>query len=665
MQLLKFTKENFANACSYYWNYPEEVKAKNQFKYFHDYLLRQDCNSILVESNYVSKDFLDNYQFYFASSYKNYNKRCIRLHLFSKNVTASDLQEYILNSKSHLEAFESHYLGFIVIRPIPQKIFGFSLLKTYKNLSKDKFFWGVRPYGVNIFGRKYSFLALAFQEQDGTLSACATTAIWVTLSKANYLNYTLLRTPNQITKDAGITSNSGGRLFPNKGLTISQVCNSIVRSGLDTEVTLAKRIKRQNILNEFNKEEHFKVHDLGRIFDLDNSMHIRPNQIKRVCNAYSQLGIPILCTLQPYKGSVLHAIAINGYKKIEIDDKTIHNINKFHFERIETLYAHDDQWGPYTKIEFDSSKEYGVDTIWTEKKYLDDSSRFISIIVPVYKKVRINFNDVEKIINDLNSIYQLIFKDLTGPIKITYDYFVIDSNEYKSYVNSESTISDIEKLKFVLTSLPKFVWIIRVYINSKIGWDLILDATDVNSNMIGISKITYGNNPKELNHVINRTIFKFRDTIDTHISFNSINKDYVFKLITTNMEYNYITLAENILKENFGDTSLESIVDKRELIIAFLEKKELDEQLTDNEIASCLETFGFIPEIAGQVLPYIPIMWASFSACRYFYDLYKGKKVDEWSNEEKSKFLNFLRNELASLKDVNVEVSDDNLGGLS
>ncbi|WP_284284851.1 hypothetical protein [Portibacter lacus] len=560
--------------------------------------------------------------------------------------------------------FEDAYLGFIVIRPIPNKVFGFCILKTYRELSVEKSFWGIRPYNVNIFGRCYSFDALAFQEQDGTLSACATTAIWVALSKANHLNYTLLKTPNQITKDAGITSNSGSRLFPNKGLTISQVCTSLVRAGLETEVILAKKVNRIKILSEYTDKELITIEQAKRLVDLDSSMHIESMHIKRVINAYSRLGIPIICTFQPYKDKALHAIAINGFKKVKFDSATSKSIKKFHFERIETLYAHDDQWGPYTKIEFDNTKEYGIDTIWTEKLAPAGSSRFISLIIPVYKKVRINYNDTEKIINDLNTIYATIFKNLKSSIHITYDYFVINSNEYKAQVNNFLNLSDIEKVKFSLTSLPRFIWVVKIYINANLAWDLVLDATDVRSNMLGVAKITYGKNSRLVNQQINRLLYKFEEQIRADLTHASVNKDYIYKLIMSNMEYNYSEITQIILTKNFDTEVVNAYQNKQNLVIAYLEKKDLDDQLSDNDIVSHLESFGLISESISHGAVWIPILWATYSACRHFYKNLKGKPMSNWSSEEKTRFINFLKTELKETsegKNTDLSLSEDDI----
>ncbi len=667
MKSYKFTFNSFASVCAGTGNSVEQVKSKKQFDYLYGYLMSQKCESILVEEDYISKDFLDNYQFYYASCYQGYNKKCKRLHFFDRNIDGVFLDNLITtNGKNSDIFFKNHYLGFIVIRPIPEKIIGFSLLKTYKNLSVDKSFWGTRKYDVNILGIKYRFDSLAFQEQDGTLSACATTAIWASLSKSNYLNYTLLKTPNQITKDAGITSNSGGRLFPNKGLTINQVCNSLVRAGLETEVFTSQKPDVVKFIKEKKLTDPLSFSDAQEIFKLEKEKHIPPIQLKKVINAYSQLGIPIICAFQPSENEELHAIAINGFKKCEVNRTNIHEIKTFHYEAIETLYAHDDQWGPFCKIEFKSKKKFGIETVWSEKRIKNDNgetteivsnpkknSRVLSLVIPIYKKVRVDFRDIEKAIIDIRQIYRSAFKFLNS--NVTFDYFAINSNLFKENIRKTELVSNSEKVKFLRKSLPKYIWVIRIFKDENIFSDLILDATDVSSGMLGICKLSYGENFREINKFISKVVLVNKNSIVKNQKHSPIITKSLKTFIMSNNFYDYSHLSRLILEFQNDPKIVDSFDQNIEIVESVIEKADINESSNDSEVVSHLANFGILNDTVIAIAPWIPILWASFSVCKYSFQKFKGKPSSKWTSKEKDTFKQLLVNELTEKKVENAE----------
>ena len=73
------------------------------------------------------------------------------------------------------------YLDYIVVKPIPNSVIGFTVSKTYDTTISGSLdrrdFWGTREYSANLFGVPLSINSLAFQELDSVVSACTTTAI--------------------------------------------------------------------------------------------------------------------------------------------------------------------------------------------------------------------------------------------------------------------------------------------------------------------------------------------------------------------------------------------------------------------------------------------------------------------------------------------------------
>ncbi len=488
--------ENLVIPCVNRWNTKESIIDKRHFAYFHTYLSHENCQSILIEDNYISKDYIDNYQFYYSLCFDDYPKKCKRLHFLSKKFTPDELSKISVGDNMLSQQLIESYLGFTVVRPISHKIIGITILKPYANIPSESL-WGKRSYNVHVLGLEFDFESLAFQEQDGALSACATAAIWSILSKTNSLNYTLLKTPNQITKDAAIVANKGGRLFPNKGLVIEQICTSIYKAGLDTELvrgTVKDDIRYKALIA---REENLCDKNLPEYIQEYNSKdYVSAEQLQNIVNAYSKLGIPILAVIQPEKDCDLHAVTISGHKNKEVN---FEDISLFHHEAITRVYAHDDQWGPFSKLNISDKKDYGIDTIWTEDN--NGHSKILSIIIPVNRKVRINHDDIREVLIGIHIILPELINP-AGKYKNTYDYYVINSNDYKSALRIDPAVSEDQKITFIHKSLPRYIWIISAYLEDEKIVDLIFDATDVNSNMYGIYKVYYNEHKKSIEEII-------------------------------------------------------------------------------------------------------------------------------------------------------------------
>ena len=418
LQILNYSPENLSLALSNKYTSPEVISNKNHFIYLKGYLGSSDMNTktILIEEDYVSKDFLHDYANYYALCFEDYPKFCKRVHFFSNVFDEDKIKSILLKNEVDCTDFWENYLGFIVVKPIPVTILGYSVLKTYSNSVSfnDRNFWGVRDYKIHLFGSEITIKSLAFQEQDTVLSACATTAIWSMLNKASVDFHTILKSPSQITKDADKTSLDGSRLFPNKGLSVLQICQAIQNSGLVSEI---KQPNWQFIDHRFN-------------------LNIVTNSyLKKILNAYSPIGIPIILIINvPTNGTYgLHAITISGFKQNEPVAITPKPEISWLSDNIEKFYAHDDQWGPFARINFNG--DFELITPWTEFHPTNNPTFVTNIVVPVYPKIRISYEDIEYIILGLDAILTLFFQskivsDLVWDIKINFSEDVKNKIKY-------------------------------------------------------------------------------------------------------------------------------------------------------------------------------------------------------------------------------------------
>ena len=475
VNLLPYSADNLAVSLSNDYTPPRVIASKSHFIYLKGYLSHSDMNAqiIVIENNYVNKDFLHDYTNYYSLCFKNYHKFCKRVHFFSKSYTSEEIQNIIVDQENEHKDFWDAYLGFIVVKPIPVTVIGYTVLKTFIG-GRDfasRNFWGLRPYKVHLFGNEVNFSSLAFQEQDSVLAACATTAIWVMLNKASINVDTVLKSPSQITKDADNVSFDGSRLFPNrKGLSIIQICRAIQNSGLVSEI----------------KSDNFLLRDInGNPID----SIVTCKHIKKILSAYSPIGIPIILIIKVPSGIDYgyHAITVSGYKQKPPVDIPPGTEVSWLSPNIEKFYAHDDQWGPFVRIEFVNDIE--LHTPWTEYDIGKRPTYTTSIIVPLFPKIRIAYEDIEAIVLGLDTILTLFFNtkivsDLIWDIKIDF------SENYKLSIK-QSSLDTKDKLKIMTDSLPKYMWIASCYIGQHKIMEFTFDATDVVSGMIGIDVISY------------------------------------------------------------------------------------------------------------------------------------------------------------------------------
>ena len=467
MKVEKYTKNSFAGALTNDYTPKGIIQEKNQFKFLHEYLTSSelDVKTIVSEYNYISKDFLDGHASYYSYCFENYPSVCKRVHFFRNAFDEAAFQNAILEKK---DEFWDNYLGFVVVKPIPITVIGFTVLKTYSNHGNLRTFWGTRDYLVHLFGIEIKVNSLAFQEQDTVIAACATTAIWSMLNKASLDFHTTLKTPSKITRDADNVSPDGSRLFPNRGLSLLQICQSIVNSGLVSEVKKGDVYKNQTFSNVISGE-----------------------YLKKILNAYSPIGIPIILVVFVPNGNSYggHAITISGFKQEPLKHKEAKDDITWHAENIIKLYAHDDQWGPFARVTFKNKKEYI--THWTKNDDKDPKRATIvkNIIVPVYPKIRISYEEIEVIVLGIDIMLRVWFKnkiisDVVWDIKLDY------SEKAKTRIRN-SSISDEAKINRLTKDFPKYIWIAKCYIADQLVMEFVFDATGVNNAMLGLDVVCY------------------------------------------------------------------------------------------------------------------------------------------------------------------------------
>lgn len=402
-----------------------------QAQYIHQYLTALKAKTLVVEDNYIDKNYLIDYQKFYARSFDDCKRFTERIHFFSGGFPASEFERALESNKTNNLG---EYLGFSVARPIQDldgnTLIGRTLLHTYPdNTNGRKRFYVKADNTVSLFGISLNVKSIPFQAQDQGVSACATIALWTVLQSLIRVFGVQERSPAEITEIA-MEFPSQSRVFPQAGLTLSQMVTCFRSADLDVEI----------------------------IHATDNDF------ITTAVKAYTNAGIPLIGTLKlsTPESKDHHAVVIDGYQ---------YDNNR----NVTELYVHDDQVGPYSRVEPNPTFICWKNK-WTTLGYkveLED------LLVPVYHKIRLPFPYIY-------DHYSSKKKEI-GQSGYRLDLLLTTVQEYKNFLIGKQVKDKIEVLK---KNLPRFLWIERVCETGKMEprIDYVLDGTAIRPHRLELIK---------------------------------------------------------------------------------------------------------------------------------------------------------------------------------
>jgi len=446
---------------------------KNHISYLNKYLTALDVKTVLVEYNYIDRDYLDDFVGYYARCFTDYSRKCLRFHFFKNSFTQRSFT-YLLNGKNKTLARKlnkENYLGFMVVKPLPRTIIGRTCLKTYSSDNNRRYYSATRNYNINLFGLKLEVESLAFQEQDSEVAACATSALWSAFHGTGMLFHHVIPSPVEITKAATKNVPNQTRSMPNKGLDLFQMAQAIREVGLEPHCV--------NTHSEF--------------------------VMKSILYAYLRNKIPVLMGIRlvdtkcsSFNG--YHAVTITGFslghKEIKdyMDSKT-----PLKASRIDKIYVHDDQLGPFARMDVDGKEIVFKNEHSKEEKAISISSwpdcRAIpfALLIPLYHKIRIPFRTIYDIVCGFNMIVTRfgLFKKLGLKEAIEWDIFLTTSNEFKTDILKTNNINPTIRNSALTKGLPRFIWRATAICGDNAVLDLLFDATDLEQGEFVIHVVEY------------------------------------------------------------------------------------------------------------------------------------------------------------------------------
>lgn len=482
-----------------------DIFDKPQIKYIYNYLKsfmpeiprgKKTVGSILLEHEYIDRDFLEDYSRFYLGRFRNDGYKCARLHFFNCDLTHKRLDALLAgdadvvlagdhdeSAVKTVEQLQSHYLGFMVIKPLTRTFVGKTCLRVSgdQGAGKKKI---NKPYDVNLFGIKLTINSIAFQEQDKVVAACATTAIWTALHSLPGRGVKDIKSCSEITTAALNFVDGSSNGFPNKELTNKQIQRTLDVEGLRYHSSSLEKSTQESFSEALvaHIDSDLPVILTGTVYGVE------PDE----SGEYVKAG---------------HAITALGYD--------FRGNSKW-------VYVHDDRLGPYARAEMVKLEDYlgeqtpdaakgrwglamsirGPDTAMWMKPHeiiVPDIS-----IVPADRKARIAFKFAHGTAERIRDQVAGYLKEEICPVlgievpDVSYTVKLASVAQARDFVRlhrSHRRAGDVlgtyildeermirwrkEKLSFLTGNLARLQWQIDVNWNSEPAFRVLLDATDI------------------------------------------------------------------------------------------------------------------------------------------------------------------------------------------
>jgi len=133
--------------------------------------------AVLVEEEYVDKDYRSTYYHYYAKKGREYRPDCVRLHFFDALVT---FDQEALSLVTPDEKLDDHYFGYMVLRPTLHRTIGRTVLSPDIRRGARGLVITAR-HKVHLLGYTLHFSGFPSMDQHEDISVCSHAACWAIL----------------------------------------------------------------------------------------------------------------------------------------------------------------------------------------------------------------------------------------------------------------------------------------------------------------------------------------------------------------------------------------------------------------------------------------------------------------------------------------------------
>ena len=430
-----------------------------QAEYLQVYLREIGCQTVIVENHYIDHVFMHDDAVYYVRSLRSYPNFTKRIHFFKQSFDHANWREMIDRAgrgehSTVQNELQACYLGFSVIRPLPDSPIGRTVLPAISSLRAPidtvSCFATTRRHNVHLAGFSLHVDGVPFQSQDQGVSACATTALWSALDCVAAKEELTVSSPASITESATRYPLQEGRPFPNEGLTVRQICEATRVAGFSPLV-----IHSQSIADD-----------------------------KLQIYSYARSGFaPVLAIVPAGGGTTGHAVCCVGLRNGPTPPQT-NPAHKFReaSSGLRGIYIHDDRLGPYAFAGLspltDKSREIRtcVSIEWPDEQP-DESWLLHAIVVPVPQKLRLTLFRLRR--SGLN-IAQAIGEAFAEP-QTTLDCRFELSRTYARRIYTFGLSNEGLYRAVCSVVLSRYIGLIEVAGPAGPILDIVVDSTETNS----------------------------------------------------------------------------------------------------------------------------------------------------------------------------------------
>ena len=387
-----------------------EFAPKNVAKQLQEQI-REEVKFILIEHDYVDKDYRSTFYNFYAKMGRQYSRDCVRLHFFAGGV---NFDAELMRMTCPDGRLDDHYFGYIVLRPTINSTLGRSVLS-------PKIRDGVQGraitscHHVHLLGYKLSVWGFPSMAQHADISVCAHVSCWAILRHFSerypqHKEYLL----HEITTLA--KSFDPGGIIPSLGLDVFEAERIFQAAGCYPLV----------VTKDPCQEAQFYMQLL----------------------AYLESGFPLFVAMK----SIAHAVVVTGFAWRTVPMASSSNGDDHVWSQVESLLVVDDNLLPYGNIELQSRT--------TNENYSVED--FDAFIVPLPEKIYYAADAIGPLSAQvLYEMHQSLL-GLTSENDVLRRYFISTISSLRNYARlNSSQLGEILVGLIMQLKTARFIWVVE------------------------------------------------------------------------------------------------------------------------------------------------------------------------------------------------------------
>lgn len=454
-----------------------------QLQYIAHYAFRDlRARRLVIEAKYIDRHYMEEFAGHYARDLCPPMNQTTRVHFFRGDSCplewiAKELEGDTFDLSDVESLLNERYLGFCVLRPIPEVPVGRTILRHVgsRNGGQGELWECARnfepanhEYRIHFAGLRLKVSGLPFQQQDRAVGACATTALWSALAAVAKMNGFRAPTPMEVS-----TAAFKGQVIADKGLTLEQMSTAVHAFGFRP-----------------------------RVFNCGDDSMLAQAEIL----TWLRAGIPVIARLSA-KGES-HAATLCGFRLGDQDKDWRNAIREVSFEGKDSrsipvafpvrYYLHDDNVGPYqrrvwvTHAESLDADEQSTITLpilqarteTQEQLYsagIESDYEIVHAIVPVYAKNRLQPFALLAHGAELWQLYQRGLRNLADRSLEDRSFHVetrfVRSGDYLRELLASGVLRAVDHQWLQSIRLSRYVGLVRLCDGDQMCVDWICDAT--------------------------------------------------------------------------------------------------------------------------------------------------------------------------------------------